>query len=130
MSRELIGRRSELEMGQAGPWRSEGHPVRLALFTWPAIVMMGATIAAATCLLSDCERCGRTLAQETLVGNVGSVKSIAYRPDGAMLSSVGVDGSVVIWDLATSPALGVLAARRWPGPICGLQPGQQASRDR
>ena len=67
------------------------------------IVLVGATFAAATCLLSDCDRCGRTLAKTTLVGDTGSVKSIAYRPDGAMLSSVGVDGSLVIWDLAKRP---------------------------
>ncbi len=100
---ELIGRRSERESGQPGRWRSEGHPVRLALLTWPVIVLVGATFAAATCLLSDCERCGQTLAKDTLVGDVGSVKSIAYRPDGGMLSSVGIDGSIMIWDLATRP---------------------------
>jgi WD40 repeat protein len=99
----LFGKRVDRESDKDLPRRSEGRPVRLALLTWPVIVFVGATVAAATCLLSDCERYGRTLAKETLVGDVGSVKSIAYRPDGAMLSSVGVDGSIVIWDLATRP---------------------------
>jgi WD40 repeat protein len=103
MSAELIDKRVDRESGQTGPWRTEGHPVRLALLTWPVIVLVGATFAAGTCLLSDCDRGGRTLAKETLVGNVGSVKSIAYRPDGAMLTSVGVDGSILLWDLATRP---------------------------
>jgi WD40 repeat protein len=101
MFEKLIGGRGERKSSQSGPWRSEGHPVRLAFLTWPVIVLLGATFAAATCLLTDCERCGRTLAKETLVGNAGSVKSIAFRPDGALLSSVGVDGSIVIWDMAT-----------------------------
>jgi WD40 repeat protein len=100
---ELNGKRVERESGQGVPLRSEGRPVRLALLTWPVIVLVGATVAAATCLLSDCDRFERTLAKETLVGDVGSVKSIAYRPDGAMLSSLGVDGSIVIWDLAARP---------------------------
>jgi predicted NACHT family NTPase len=103
MFAELIGKRVDRKSGEGMPWRSEGRPVRLALLTWPVILLVGATFAAAACFLSDCERSGRTLARETLVGDVGSVKSIAYRPDGDMLASVGVDGSIMIWDLATIP---------------------------
>ena len=108
MFAELIGKRVDRESSQSGPWRSEGHPVRLALLTWPVIVLVGATFAAGTCLLSDCDRGGQTLAKETLVGDVGSVKSIAYRSDGAMLTSVGVDGSIMNWDLAARPHSGFI----------------------
>ena len=37
--------------------------------------------------------------RQTLIGNVGTVKSIAFRPDGAMISSVGADGSIEILNL-------------------------------
>ena len=77
----------------------QGRQVRMVLLTWPMIGLLGATVAAATCLLTDCHRCARQLAQETLVGDVGSVKSTSFRPDGTMLSSVGLDGTVMIWDL-------------------------------
>ena len=103
MFEALKGRRRNRTSSQTRQWRREGHPVRLALLTWPVVVLVGATFAAATCLLSDCKQCGRALANTTLVGNAGSVKSIAFRPDGAMLSSVGVDGSLVIWDMAKRP---------------------------
>jgi WD40 repeat protein len=83
-----------------GTRQTLGRPVRLALVTWPAVVLVGATVAAAACLFSDCD-CGMlTQAKETLVGYPSTVKSISYRPDGAMLSSVGIDGSIVIWELA------------------------------
>ena len=49
-------------------------------------------------------RLGRaTGAKETLIGHTGTVRSIEFRPDGAMLSSVGFDGSVNIWELAKRP---------------------------
>jgi WD40 repeat protein len=37
----------------------------------------------------------------TLVGHAGTVKSVAFRPDGTMLAAVGIDGSVVLWNLET-----------------------------
>jgi WD40 repeat protein len=111
----LIGRRGERISGQPVQWHREGHPVRLALLTWPVIFLLGATFAAATCLLSDCDRCGRIFASKTLVGSIGTVKSIAFRPDGAMISSVGIDGSIMIWDMTTHPE-SVFIPRRL-GPI-------------
>jgi WD40 repeat protein len=80
---------------------TQGRQVRMVLLTWPMVALLGATVAAATCLLTDCDRSGQKLAKEILVGDVGSVKSTAFRPDGTMLSSVGVDGSVMIWEMAT-----------------------------
>ena len=111
----LIGRRGDRDSGHPEQWHRDGRPVRLALLTWPAIVLVGATFAAATCLLTDCERRGRMLATTTLVGNASSVKSIAFRPDGAMLSSVGVDGSITIWDMAASPESAFIP--RGVGPV-------------
>ena len=85
------------------PFSTQGRQVRMVLLTWPMIGLLGATVAAATCLFTDCDRCGRRLAKDTLVANVGSVKSTSFRPDSTMLSSVGVDGTVMIWDLETRP---------------------------
>lgn len=41
----------------------------------------------------------------TLKGHTGTVKSIAFRPDGARLASVGDDKTVRIWDVATGTEL-------------------------
>ncbi len=82
---------------------TKGRQVRMVLLTWPMVALLGATASTATCLLTDCHRCGRKVAKETLVGDVGSIKSTAFRPDGTMLSSVGLDGSVMIWDMETRP---------------------------
>src|SRR5271165_5544494 len=78
-----------------GRWRPEGRPVRLAILTWPVVVLLGATFAAAACLLHPCTKGEQAHAKETLVAQAGTVKTIAFRPDGAMLSSVGVDGSIM-----------------------------------
>jgi WD40 repeat protein len=80
---------------------SEGRQVRMVLLTWPMVALLGATVAAGTCLFNDCHLCGRRQAKETLVRDIGAVKSTAFRPDGTMLSSLGFDGSVHIWDMAT-----------------------------
>ena len=69
--------------------RVQGRSVRLALVTWPAIALLGATFAAAACLLADCDCSVTARAKETLVGTASTVKSIAFRPDGAMLSRGG-----------------------------------------
>ena len=63
-------------------YRSQGRQVRMVLLTWPMFGLLGATVAAATCLLTDCDRCRGRLARETLIGDVGSVKSTSFRPDG------------------------------------------------
>ena len=101
MIAHLIAARAETTVGKKERWRPEGRPVRLALVTWPVVVCLGATVAAAACLIGDCGGGAKTLARETRVGHAGTVQSIAYRTDGAVLSSVGVDGSIVIWGLST-----------------------------
>jgi WD40 repeat protein len=73
------------------------HPVRVALVTWPVVVFLGATVAAAACLIGDCDERAAVKARATRVGHTGTVRSVAFRSDGAVLSSVGIDGSIVIW---------------------------------
>jgi WD40 repeat protein len=79
--------------------RAEGRPVRFAFITWPAIVFLGATVAAATCMMGDCPLRAKITARESRVGHAGTVRSIAYRSDGAILGSVGADESILIWGL-------------------------------
>jgi WD40 repeat protein len=80
-------------------YRPEGHPVRVAFITWPMIICLGATVAAAACMIGDCGKRLKVPARETRLGHAGTVRSIAYRSDGTVLSSVGVDGSIAILDL-------------------------------
>jgi WD40 repeat protein len=73
------------------------HPVRVALVTWPIVICLGATVAAAACLMGDRGKQNPAEARETRVGHTGTVQSVAFRSDGAVLSSVGIDGSIVVW---------------------------------
>jgi WD40 repeat protein len=50
--------------------------------------------------MGDCSKRTPAFARDSRVGHPGTVRSIAYRSDGAVLSSVGVDGSIAIVDLA------------------------------
>jgi WD40 repeat protein len=99
MIAHLIAVRAGGSQGKKPRWRPEGQPVRLSLVTWPTVVFFGATVAAAACLVGDCAGQGRTHARETRVAHVGSVQSVAYRSDGKLLSSIGADGSFMIWGL-------------------------------
>jgi WD40 repeat protein len=93
--------RGDLTKQDRSPWRPEGHPVRVALITWPMIICLGATVAAAACMMGDCGKRSAVPAKQMGVGHAGTVRSIAYRNDGRVLSSVGVDGSLAILDLSS-----------------------------
>ena len=50
--------------------------------------------------------CGEPIhfrANKVVTGSIATVEAIAFRPDGAMLSSVGVDGSMAINELTARP---------------------------
>ena len=95
---------TRLKVGVPGRdrWSPEGRQLRLIFLTWPVVAFLGATVTAAACLLNDCKRGKEIAAKDTLVGQSGTVKSLSFRPDGAILASVGVDGSIVLWDLVTT----------------------------
>ena len=44
------------------------HPVRVALVTWPVVVCLGATVAAAACLIGDCDERAEVKARATRSG--------------------------------------------------------------
>src|SRR5262249_9848366 len=74
-----------------------GRSVKAALLTWPVIVCLGATVAAAACWIGDCDKHADNPAKERRVGHTGTVKTVTFSADGSLLSSVGIDGSIVIW---------------------------------
>ena len=76
-----------------------GRQVRLAVLTWPMVFLLTAMVAAVACLPSLRDPFGQIRASKTLIGNMGTVRSIAFRQDGAMLSSVGVDCPMAIFNL-------------------------------
>jgi WD40 repeat protein len=81
------------------PQRSLIHP-RLVPCREMALLTVAVTVA--TCLLGECDQGSKNRARQTLVGSGRMVRSIAFRPDGMMLSSVAADGSIVLWDLAAN----------------------------
>ena len=94
--------RTEESAQQRDRWSSKGRQVRLVLLTWPVVGLLGATVTAAACLLTECPLGKQISAKDTLVGQSGTVKSLSFRPDGSMMASVGVDGSIVMWELAAT----------------------------
>jgi WD40 repeat protein len=93
-----IASRSDGTPGFEGRGRFERrHAVRVAFLTWPVILCLMATVAAAACLIGDCPLRASIKAREKLVGHTGTVASVAFCPDGELLSSVGMDGSIVVW---------------------------------
>jgi WD40 repeat protein len=84
------------ERGRSG----RRHAVRVAIVTWPVAVGLMASVAAAACLVGACDKGALLEAREVRVGHTGTVQSVAFRGDGAVLSSVGIDGSIVIWGRA------------------------------
>ena len=106
----------------------QGRQVRTGLLSWPPVALAGMIVAAAIVLFGHGDGCKQTRAIRTMIGNGGTVESIAFRPDGAMLSSVGVDGSMAVLDLTARSE-----NRTYPGPrpglLCRLQPRQQGSGD-
>jgi WD40 repeat protein len=110
---------------QRGRWNPRGRQVRLVLMTWPVVALLGATVTAAACLLTDCKGGKPIGAKDTLVGQSGTVKSLSFRPDGAMLASVGVDGSIVIWDLATTSESALLPDVSGPVRCAAFSPNNK-----
>ncbi len=95
---EPQGDRITIHTGRSNP---HGRQFRIALPTWLTVALLGAIVAAATVLLGDRKSDRESPAKSTLIVNTGTIKSIAFRPDGAMLFSVGVDGSLAVLDLKT-----------------------------
>jgi hypothetical protein len=114
---EMEGERT---LGRRDRFSPRGRPVQLALITRPMVLLLGAIVAAAAYLPGVCDQFGQVPARKTLIGNVGTVRSIAFRQDGAMLSSVGVDCPMSIFDLTGAQSTSLRARGPGPGPIRGL----------
>jgi WD40 repeat protein len=72
---------------------------------------LGVSVAVTTCFMGECPCRAGTRPRTTLAGQSGTIKSVAFGAEGAVLSSASVDGAVVVWDLATQlgesyPAVG------------------------
>ncbi len=80
-----------------------GRRVRNVLDSWTRFGSLVAILGIGACLLGDCDGTRPSPARRILIGTGSSVRSIAFRPDGASLSSVGQDGSMAIFDLKENP---------------------------
>jgi WD40 repeat protein len=83
-------------------WHPQRYLIHPRLVPWRELALLTVAVTVATCLLGECDQSSKNRARQTLVGSGGMVRSIAFRPDGMMLSSVVADGSIVLWDLAAN----------------------------
>jgi WD40 repeat protein len=76
---------------------------RLPLLNWKSVVLLGTLVAATACFAGECpcSRVMKILPRATLTGHVGTVGSVVFQPGGSILSSVGLNGSTVLWNLET-----------------------------
>ncbi len=93
---------SELRRNSRLRWRLQRHSIHLGLVTWQEVAFLAVTAAMVVCLLVERDQGGKNRARQLIVGHSSAVKSVTFRPDGMMLSSVGTDGSITLWDLAAN----------------------------
>ncbi len=103
-------------LGQRKRLSPRGRQVQLAVFNWPMVLLLTAMVAAVACLPGTCDQFEQIPARKTLIGNMGTVRSIAFRHDGAMLSSVGADCLMAILNLKAQ-SRSMRTPRPWLGPI-------------
>jgi WD40 repeat protein len=85
--------------GRTTTWRAEGYSIQLGLASWQEVALLAAIATVSVCLVGDGEEGRKNPDAQATVEHTGPVRSIVFRPDGAMLLSIGVDGSTVLWDL-------------------------------
>ena len=93
-----------------------GGRSRLGVTVWQLVAFVGVSLAAAAYLCGEC--CGkaaraRSATHLTLVGHDGAVRTVLFGRDGSMLSSVGANGTIAVWDL--DGGWGIRCRRRGPG---------------
>src|SRR5262249_2010253 len=71
----------------------------------PVILILSLTLTAAVCECVPFPQAVESSARDTLAGQLGTVNSIVFRPDGAMFASVGGDGSILLWNNAAPPSI-------------------------
>ena len=111
-------------------WRPEGHPVRVALITWPMIVCLGATVAAAACMIGDCGKRSKSAgpADASRACGHSAFDRLPQRRRGALFDRsrrLDRDLGSFRWRRAFS-----IARRKRASPLGGLQSRQSRSGDR
>ena len=79
----------------------ESHKVRLSLVNWKLVVLLGTLGVATACFAGECPFAKEPRPRATLIGHDGTVGTVVFRPGGSTLSSVGLNGSNVLWNLET-----------------------------
>jgi WD40 repeat protein len=89
--------------GRAQAWSTVACRFVASFATRTFVLVLGATVIAAACHWGPFDQGARATARATLLAHSCMVQSIAFKPDGVLFSSVGVDGSVVIWNNDSPP---------------------------
>jgi WD40 repeat protein len=82
--------------------RPQRDSIHLVLVTWQEALFLVGTATVVVYLLGEYDQAEQNQARQTIVGYSSTVKSIVFRPDGRMLASVAIDGSIMLWDVAAN----------------------------
>ena len=91
------------DAGLAPRWLPACRRLVASFATRPLVLIVGAVITALACQWGPFRENTSPTARGILVGQSGVIVSMAFRPDGAMLSSIGGDRSIVIWNNNSPP---------------------------
>jgi WD40 repeat protein len=107
---------------EAGPERSWVRPGRLGgliLISPRTIVLLAVILATPACLVNPSSNLDHARPRKSINAQTGTVRSLEFHADGEMLASVGVDGSIILWDMKARYELSSRSV--WPAPIrCAL----------
>jgi WD40 repeat protein len=76
--------------------------IHLGRIAWQEMAFLMAAIVIIAYLFRETDQGVNNRARQTVTEHGGPVRSIVFRPDGAMLLSVGGDGLTMLWELAGS----------------------------
>jgi WD40 repeat protein len=88
--------------GETLAGRLQKHSTHVGLVTWQEMVFLTIAVVTMSYLLGEPDHGGKNRVRQMVVEHDGPIRSIMFRPDGAMLLSVGVDGFTVVWHLEGS----------------------------
>ena len=101
---EIVMRKGSIDLryGQKLVGRLQKQSTHVRLVRWQEVALLTITVVAMAYFLGEPDHGGKNRVSQMVVEHRGPIRSIVYRPDGAMVLSVGVDGFTMLWQLEGS----------------------------